>query len=69
MYNGRAWTSVFARGQYYLHQFSNTQPDLNLRSSEVKDNLKVSEGHGMKMAEEEKANTAKHFNEKYTQRQ
>ncbi|KAK7092497.1 hypothetical protein V1264_008234 [Littorina saxatilis] len=40
VYNEEAWTFDFTRNKYYLHQFAKTQPDLNLRSSEVKDDLK-----------------------------
>ncbi|KAL8564649.1 hypothetical protein ACOMHN_004143 [Nucella lapillus] len=39
VYNQSAWTAVFERDQYYLHQFKSSQPDLNLRSSEVKEHF------------------------------
>ncbi|XP_076437122.1 alpha-glucosidase-like isoform X2 [Babylonia areolata] len=39
VYNESAWSIVFERDQYYLHQFQRSQPDLNLRSSEVKEQL------------------------------
>ncbi|OWF43493.1 neutral and basic amino acid transport protein rBAT-like [Mizuhopecten yessoensis] len=36
-----AWTFHFARNETYLHQFSTSQPDLNLRSGRVQDELKT----------------------------
>ena len=37
---GSAWTYDSASKQFYLHQFKEEQPDLNLRNQEVKDELK-----------------------------
>lgn len=37
---GSAWTYDSASEQFYLHQFKEEQPDLNLRNQEVKDELK-----------------------------
>lgn len=40
MYGGGAWnTSSERSGEYYLHQFLHNQPDLNLRSPQVKEKL------------------------------
>lgn len=42
MYGGGAWnTSSERSGEYYLHQFLHNQPDLNLRSPQVKEKLNV----------------------------
>lgn len=41
VYGGKAWKEIFRnRNQWYLHQLQESQADLNLRSSEVKDELK-----------------------------
>ena len=40
VFGGSAWTYENTTGQYYLHQFHKEQPDLNLRNSEVKEELK-----------------------------
>ena len=37
---GSAWTYDSTSEQFYLHQFKEEQPDLNLRNQEVKDELK-----------------------------
>ena len=37
---GSAWTYDSASEQFYLHQFKEEQPDLNLRNQKVKDELK-----------------------------
>ena len=37
---GSAWTYDSSSEQFYLHQFKEEQPDLNLRNQEVKDELK-----------------------------
>ena len=37
---GSAWTYDNTSEQFYLHQFKEEQPDLNLRNQEVKDELK-----------------------------
>ena len=37
---GSAWTYDSTSKQFYLHQFKEEQPDLNLRNQEVKDELK-----------------------------
>lgn len=37
---GSAWTYDNTSEQFYLHQFKEQQPDLNLRNQEVKDELK-----------------------------
>ncbi|XP_061173906.1 alpha-glucosidase-like [Saccostrea echinata] len=40
MYGGDAWNESSVRtGEYYLHQFLHNQPDLNLRSPQVKEKL------------------------------
>ena len=42
VYGGDAWnTSDVRTGESYLHQFLHNQPDLNLRSPQVKDELNV----------------------------
>ena len=38
--SGSAWTYDNTSEQFYLHQFKEQQPDLNLRNQEVKDELK-----------------------------
>lgn len=37
LFGGSAWQWESRRGQYYLHNFFSTQPDLNLRNPEVQD--------------------------------
>ncbi len=39
VFGGQAWRFDPRRGQYYLHQFLNEQPDLNVRNPEVQDAL------------------------------
>jgi alpha-glucosidase len=39
MFGGPAWTWDARRGQYYLHNFLPSQPDLNVRNPEVQDAL------------------------------
>ncbi|XP_067685673.1 alpha-glucosidase-like isoform X2 [Haliotis asinina] len=41
VYGDSAWANDSSRGEYYLHQLRVDQPDLNLRSSEVKDELQA----------------------------
>lgn len=40
VFGGSAWTLDSTTGQYYLHQFHKEEPDLNLRNSKVKEELK-----------------------------
>lgn len=40
VFGGSAWTYDNKTEQYYLHQFHKEEPDLNLRNSEVKEELK-----------------------------
>lgn len=40
VFGGSAWTYDNTTEQYYLHQFHKEEPDLNLRNSEVKEELK-----------------------------
>ncbi|PHS22048.1 MAG: alpha-glucosidase, partial [Robiginitomaculum sp.] len=39
VFGGPAWTWEARRGQYYLHNFLRSQPDLNVRRKEVQDSL------------------------------
>ncbi len=39
VFGGPAWTWEARRGQYYLHNFLHSQPDLNVRNKEVQDAL------------------------------
>ncbi|KAK7481050.1 hypothetical protein BaRGS_00027686 [Batillaria attramentaria] len=39
VYGGSAWKLALDRNQYYLHQRASDQPELNLRSQEIKDEL------------------------------
>ncbi|XP_033732800.1 maltase 2-like [Pecten maximus] len=39
VYNNDSWTPSDLRSQHYLHQFLSSQPDLNLRSSQVQEKL------------------------------
>lgn len=42
MYGGSAWNESSVRtGEHYLHQFLHNQPDLNVRSPQVKEKLNV----------------------------
>ncbi|XP_071101382.1 alpha-glucosidase-like isoform X1 [Haliotis cracherodii] len=41
VYGNSSWTNDSTRGENYLHQLRQDQPDLNLRSSEVKDELQA----------------------------
>ncbi|XP_067137333.1 alpha-glucosidase-like isoform X1 [Centruroides vittatus] len=41
VFGGSAWTFNEERGQYYFHQFSEQQPDLNLRNPLVKEELEA----------------------------
>nr|CAD7594636.1 unnamed protein product [Timema genevievae] len=40
VFGGSAWTWDNVRGQYYLHQFTEDQPDLNFRSPAVRQEMK-----------------------------
>ena len=42
MYSEPAWNYSAAADKCYLHQFFNWQPELNLRSTQVKEELDVS---------------------------
>lgn len=39
-FGGSAWTYDKRTGQYYLHKFDTTQPDLNMRNSQVRNAMK-----------------------------
>ncbi|XP_033126256.1 oligo-1,6-glucosidase-like [Anneissia japonica] len=42
MYGGSAWTYMSARNQWYLHTFSENEPDLNYRNPMVEKEMTVS---------------------------
>lgn len=42
IYGGSAWSWNTDRKQFYLHQFSDKQPDFNLRNPEVHEEFYVS---------------------------
>ena len=40
VFGGSAWTRDATRGEFYYHQFLDSQPDLNLRNEDVQEELK-----------------------------
>ena len=60
-FGGPAWTLDEATGQYYLHNFLSSQPDLNWWNDEVRDEFDASCGSGSTAASPASASTSCHM--------